>query len=50
MSDIDRFSVALGSSGRRIADARETREYTIPDFSNWKDHDSFESGVQAVAR
>src|SRR5207253_1697272 len=22
--------------------AREIREYFIPDFSNWKDHDSFE--------
>ena len=27
--------------------AREIREYFIPDFSNWKDHDSFE---QAFAR
>jgi hypothetical protein len=23
--------------------AREIREYFIPDFSNWKDHDSFEA-------
>jgi len=23
--------------------AREIREYSIPDFSHWKDHDSFET-------
>jgi hypothetical protein len=24
--------------------AEEIREYFIPDFSNWNDHDSFEAG------
>ena len=24
--------------------AREIREYFIPEFSNWKDHDDFERG------
>ncbi len=24
--------------------AREIREYFIPDFSNWKDHDSYQKG------
>jgi len=28
--------------------AREIREYFIPDFSNWKDHDSFESAYQRL--
>ena len=32
-------------SGKDLA--REVREYFIPDFSNWKDHDAFE---QAFAR
>ena len=31
-----------------IDSAREIREYFIPDFSNWKDHDSYE-GVRAAA-
>jgi hypothetical protein len=26
---------------RGIASAREIREYFIPDFSNWKDHDHY---------
>ena len=26
-----------------IDSAREIREYFIPDFSTWKDHDSFQS-------
>ena len=25
--------------------AREIREYYIPDFSNWKDHDSYQKAV-----
>ena len=25
--------------------AREVREYFIPDFSNWKDHDSYQAGL-----
>ena len=28
--------------------AREIREYYIPDFSNWKDHDSFETEFQKL--
>jgi len=25
--------------------AREIREYFIPDFSNWKEHDSYQAGL-----
>ncbi|HEY4901574.1 MAG TPA: hypothetical protein VIH91_12235 [Terriglobales bacterium] len=25
--------------------AREVREYFIPDFSNWKEHDSYQAGL-----
>ena len=28
--------------------AREIREYFIPDFSNWKDHDAFEAAYQRL--
>lgn len=28
--------------------AGEIREYYIPDFSNWKDYDSFESGFERL--
>ena len=28
----------------------EVREYFIPDFSNWKDHDAFESGFARLLR
>jgi hypothetical protein len=28
--------------------AREAREYFIPDFSNWKEHDSFESAFKRL--
>ena len=30
--------------------AREVREYFIPDFSNWKDHDSFEAAFERLLR
>ena len=30
--------------------AAEVREYYIPDFSNWKDHDSFESEFAKLLR
>jgi uncharacterized protein YjbI with pentapeptide repeats len=30
--------------------AREIREYYIPDFSNWKDHDAFESAFARLLR
>ena len=28
--------------------AREIREYFIPDFSNWKDHDSYHTAFQRL--
>ena len=28
--------------------AREIREYFIPDFSNWKDHDSYQSALSRL--
>ena len=31
------------NADRGIDSAREIREYFIPDFSNWKDHDAFEA-------
>jgi uncharacterized protein YjbI with pentapeptide repeats len=30
--------------------AREIREYFIPDFSNWKDHDSYQEAFKALIR
>jgi hypothetical protein len=30
--------------------AREIREYFIPDFSNWKDHDSYQKAFQRLVR
>ncbi len=30
--------------------AREIREYFIPDFSNWKDHDSYQEGLGRLLR
>jgi uncharacterized protein YjbI with pentapeptide repeats len=30
--------------------AREIREYFIPDFSNWKDHDSYQGAFQRLLR
>jgi len=30
--------------------AREIREYFIPDFSNWKDHDSYQSAFERLLR
>ena len=30
--------------------AEEIRRYFIPDFSNWKDHDSFEKGFARLLR
>ena len=30
--------------------AREIREYFIPDFANWKDHDSFQNGVERLLK
>lgn len=30
--------------------AREVREYHIPDFSNWKDHDSYQKAFERLLR
>ena len=30
--------------------AREVREYFIPDFSNWKDHDSCQAALERLVR
>ena len=30
--------------------AREVREYFIPDFSNWKDHDSYQTAFQRLVK
>jgi hypothetical protein len=46
------------SEGRRLKpcvtgskdSAREIREYFIPDFSNWKDHDSYQEAFQSLLR
>ena len=35
-------------SGKDLA--KEVREYYIPDFSNWKDHDSFETAFDRLLR
>jgi len=36
----------IDSSGKDLAE--EIREYFIPDFSNWKDHDSYQVGLQRL--
>ena len=33
-----------------IDSAREIREYFIPDFSNWKDHDSYQKAFSRLLR
>ena len=33
-----------------IDSAREIREYFIPDFSNWKDHDSYQAAFQRLVK
>ena len=30
--------------------AREIREYFIPDFANWKDHDSYQNGFERLLK
>jgi hypothetical protein len=40
----------LFDADRGIDSAREIREYCIPDFSNWKDHDSYEAAFQRLVR
>ena len=36
------------STGKNIAD--EIRSYFIPDFSNWKDHDSYQTAFDGLLR
>jgi hypothetical protein len=33
-----------------IDSAREVREYHIPDFSNWKNHDSYQAAFQRLVK
>ena len=33
-----------------VGAAREVREYFIPDFSNWKDHNSYQAAFQRLVR
>jgi hypothetical protein len=33
-----------------IDSAREIREYFVPDFSNWKDHDSYSAAFERLVR
>ncbi len=33
-----------------IDSAREIREYFIPDFSNWKNHDSYKKAFERLLR
>ena len=40
----------LFDSDRGIDSAREIREYFIPDFSNWKDHDSYTNAFERLLR
>jgi hypothetical protein len=30
--------------------AKQVREYFIPDFSNWKEHDAFEKAFERLLR
>jgi hypothetical protein len=40
----------LFDADRGIDSAREIREYFIPDFSNWKDHDSYAKAFDRLLR
>jgi len=40
----------LFDADRGIDSAREIREYFIPDFSNWKDHDSYQKAFQRLVK
>ena len=44
----DHLTCFDADSGKDLA--AEVREYYIPDFSNWKDHDSFESEFDKLLR
>jgi hypothetical protein len=41
----ERFDADTGKDS-----AREIREYFIPDFSNWKDHDSYQTAFQRLVK
>jgi hypothetical protein len=43
LRDWERFDADTGKDS-----AREIREYFIPDFSNWKDHDSYQEAFQRL--
>jgi len=45
---IQRWECFDADSGKDLA--AEVREYSIPDFSNWKDHDSFEKEFAKLLR
>jgi TIR domain len=40
--------VCLDVDGKNLAE--EIREYFIPDFSNWKDHDSYQTAFQRLVK
>ena len=40
----------LFDADRGIDGAREIREYFVPDFSNWKDHDSYQKAFERLVR
>jgi hypothetical protein len=41
-------AVSHPASDTRKDSAREIREYFIPDFSNWKNHDSYQEAFQRL--
>ncbi len=45
IKDWERFDADTGTDR-----AKEVREYYIPDFSNWKDHDSFQKEFEKLLR
>lgn len=46
--EIRKWTCFDGDSGKDLA--TELREYFIPDFSDWKNHDSFEKGFERLLR
>jgi hypothetical protein len=40
----------LFDADRGTDSAREIREYFIPDFSNWKGHDSYQAAFQRLVK
>ncbi len=47
-AEVERWK--LFDADRGIDSAREIREYFIPDFSNWKDHDSYQKAFQRLVK